>query len=224
MAYDPAARLKNHVDSIVGQTVLPVQYLEILRLVRLLIEHEGSSSKYPVAHAYCNWMMHTTITKDEDALKILGLIDSALFEYAKREKTQKMHSAPNVIAAFRLDEFGDQLINLFYDKGINKNVFTKNNGWMSFLKALFEDLCDRPIFFSDKVLSGSKGRGKEIYDAMLESRRKFPDVWEFLVAKVLIVRKNQDEFEKGSAAGYYWNFTFMQHGDRLTWVGSLLKL
>lgn len=219
MAYDPVTRLQSHVDSIAGQSPHPVLYLEIMRLVRLLIEHEGSSRQYPVAYAYCNWMHHANLDRNPEAIKMLGLIDAALLSNATNS-TGKLLA--QVASAFRLEDLQSQLTALFGAHNIDHSAVADSSVWENFLIALLSDVCDRPIYLRRRFKKGKSGPGKDTYDAILVERAENPGLVDLFVVKVTI--SYNENGVVGRPTGFYWTIIFQQQEQFISLNGCLYSV
>jgi hypothetical protein len=94
-------------------------------------------------------------------------------------------------------------------------------GWKAFLRALFEDLCDRALLFRDEILAGKSGPGKATYDAIVADHATKPGVLDLYVLGTHIFRI--DESEPGRPAGYYWEVVFQLQAKLIRLNGNLIS-
>jgi hypothetical protein len=142
-AYDPARRLREHVDRLIGRECSSSDLLEIMRLTRLLVEHQKSRPSYPHVALYCDWVQHGSIDRHETAWKIIELMHEAVAQH------DNGLSIVAVSEALSLAQLRQEMLVLFLSNSVRTEILDSYQNWRSFVGILLQDLCHRPLALPD---------------------------------------------------------------------------
>jgi hypothetical protein len=171
MPFDPASRLRDHVQGLVCRPSRPADMIEVMRLTRLLLEQEKATHTYPHISLYCDWLLHTEINRHALALSILERMGQAIAKYDEEGDVAAVSQALN------LAQLRQEMIVLFSAYKIPNDLMDSFDNWKAFSGALLKDLCDRPINLPKK-----RGRNKRVVEQTVvrmkaESARMRHNMW-----------------------------------------------
>jgi hypothetical protein len=164
--YNPAARLREHVNRLIGRECGHSDLIEVMRLVPLLIEHEKSKASYSHVILYCDWVQHGSIERHSLAWDILERMNAALARYDQGEGILA------VSHAMSLTLLRQEMIVLFLHNTIGTDLLDSYRNWTLFVSVLLADLCDRPIGLPRKPSNPQK---KTIHSLIARMAAKWSD-------------------------------------------------
>ena len=118
MALDPSARLNNYLKHIIGRNCAEPEIIEILRLIRHVIEKDRSRSEYPHLSLYCDWVQHIEIARHPQGLAILERMNDIIV----RHWSDTASLVEEVSHAFGLSQLRQEITLLFMSKEISTAI------------------------------------------------------------------------------------------------------
>jgi hypothetical protein len=138
-AFDPADRLCQHAQGLVGRSVGGTELIEVMRLLRLVLEKEKARDSFPHAALYCDWLLHNEIDKHEIAVNILSQMHAAIVDW------DRTHDLAPVSRALSLAQLRAEMLVIFAKHKIPTDLMDSFLDWRSFLGVLLHDLSQRPL-------------------------------------------------------------------------------
>jgi hypothetical protein len=80
-AFNPAERLRQHAHGLVGKPLSAAELIEVMRLLRLVLEREKLRDSFPHVALYCDWLLHNEIDRHEIAIEILCQMHVAIVDW-----------------------------------------------------------------------------------------------------------------------------------------------
>ncbi|CAH0282606.1 hypothetical protein SRABI118_03823 [Massilia sp. Bi118] len=200
MKFDPAGRLRSHMDSIKNRGGLTyAEMVDILRRARLVIESPLLKKNYPVLSLYCDWVMHGELGKNPGGHEVLRAIDKSIADTWHSDPAG-VHDAVN--QALDLGGLRKEIIRLFEANRIDSTIFSVKGNWLEFLRALLMEIAERPIIFPDNVATDQRAKGRKAFLAMQNYRASKGVPLDFSVTRVAIAYREKDGSDP---PGYYWH-------------------
>ncbi|WP_316230781.1 hypothetical protein [Bradyrhizobium sp. SZCCHNR1051] len=139
--YNPATRLKDHTRSMANRNCHRSEVLEVLRLSRLVLEHDRSALQFPHLSLYCDWFVHGAIDRKPLGSKILELVNDAIRKHWENSDGL----VTGISRCLSLAELRHEMIIFLITCGAVTDVADSFTNWNVFVSLLLEDLLDRPI-------------------------------------------------------------------------------
>jgi len=159
--FDPADRLRQHVKGLVGRPLRSEELIEVMRLLRLVVEKEKLRNSHPHVALYCDWILHTEIDRHEIVIEILKKMHMALIAY------DQTHDMSGVSSALSLAELRAEMLLIFIKQNVSTDLMDSFANWNMFVGALLQDLRDRPLRLPKKPKAKTK---KKMDNAIAEMR------------------------------------------------------
>ena len=146
--------------------VTTMDVVNIMRLIRMMIERDGSNGQHKTLCLFCHLGSHASLTRANN-LVIVERLNRALIEF---KDDYGVASAVN--RAFKLNELRSELIGLLKAKGFDAPILHYRAGWIHFLSRLFTDIAGREVRLPSDIeqLKSSKAERK-IFDRMVDEAR-----------------------------------------------------
>jgi hypothetical protein len=154
-AFDPADRLRQHAQGLVGRPLSSAELLDVMRLLRLVLEKEKLRGSFPHAALYCDWLLHNEIDRHEIAIKILSKMHAGIADW------DRTHDLTPVNRALGLAQLRAEMQVTFAKHKIPTDLLDSFSNWYSFLNVLLQDLSQRPL----KLPKKPKGKTKKKLDS-----------------------------------------------------------
>ncbi|MEH6436675.1 hypothetical protein [Massilia sp. DD77] len=168
MNYDPAARLARHVESLKKEgSVRHSEFIEILRLARLILEKGDLARTYPTLKLYCDWIVHSGLDKNSGGYAVLQAADAVVVSHLCGHDGSMVEEVSRALSVGALHA---ELIQLSKANGIDTAVFDIFENWFNFCHVLFIELLDRAIMFPEDVETNKSARGRKEFQKMLQHR------------------------------------------------------
>jgi len=129
-------------------------------VTRELLESKGIKQKFPRVNMYCNWMVHTKLSRESAVFEMLESATSRLIEHGASNPNDVLL---NVSELFFVDELRDQLAKLFHEYGLSTVFFEDARNWNGIFSAVLDNLENKPIEYPDKVKLNGKGVANKHY-------------------------------------------------------------
>jgi hypothetical protein len=159
--FDPAGRLRQHVQELIGRPLRSAELIEVMRLLRLVVEQEKLRDSHPHVALYCDWLLHGEIERHEIAINILKQMHMALVGY------DQTHDTSGVSRALSLAQLRAEMLLVFIKQNVSTDLLDSFTNWKTFSGALLQDLRDRPLRFRKKP----KGKTKKKMDNAIAEMR-----------------------------------------------------
>lgn len=157
MHFNPAARLKRHVDDIVSRgQCSATELVDVLRRTRLLIEQGKVKSTYPTLSLYCDWIMHIELDRNPSGHEMICRLDKAMVDNRLSDRDAIL----SIAHALSLHELRTELTTLFRANNISSVLFDDQNNWIVFANSLVEELLERPVTFPIDVRTNPSAKGR----------------------------------------------------------------
>jgi hypothetical protein len=135
----PENQLRDHVNAITGRQCGSADLIEVMRLVRLILEHKALAQTYPHVSLYCDWLLHNEIDRHRLILSLLEKMNEAIASY---DNSRDIASVSRLLS---LADLRAELIVLFASYQIRIELLDSLSNWMTFVGVLLQELCNRPI-------------------------------------------------------------------------------
>ncbi|MGO9699404.1 MAG: hypothetical protein ACLPX7_09100 [Xanthobacteraceae bacterium] len=159
----PEDRLRGHVKALAGRNCSKADLIEVMRLVRLVVENERLAETFPHVSLYCDWVMHGEIDRHKLTLVRLEQMNEAI--------ANDRNDVSKVSSLISLAELRAELIVLFASHKVPSELLDSFANWNTFAGVLLEDLCDRPLRLPKKP-SGKLKKAKSDCVARMKSKWK----------------------------------------------------
>jgi hypothetical protein len=162
MQFDPSARLRRNVERMkIKGTCSPIELVDILRVIRLILEKGKTKEVYPTLSFYCDWVLHSELDRNPKAHALLCELDRALVSILKETDMTKVTSEiSNVLS---IDKLRKDIISLFKSNSIDPVLFSIGDNWTAFINALTNELLSRPITYPPDVRTNPKAKGHKLF-------------------------------------------------------------
>ncbi|MBI5778751.1 MAG: hypothetical protein HZA49_04785 [Planctomycetes bacterium] len=160
--------VKDLLSQILNQQKLT--YSDLVNLItktRLLIEGENLRNEYQTLNFYCDWCLHTVISRSAKGYKILEQIADIFLDDARVDK--KTHTNTRMCEVVSLKELRQEFISLYTQYGIPVFLFTDKQRWKGFCGMLLKELMHKPIEF--QPMSKMSKEAKKIYDSIMNKTK-----------------------------------------------------
>ena len=136
----------------------------IMSNFRLLIEEKKLQDKYIFLNLYCNWSLHSEISRCRTAYRILEFLTDSFINHYKDPKNSRWIN-DLIIEGLSLHKLLEDIINIGQEyKIIAASKFSDLNSWILFAKVLVNVLIERPLTFPEPMTSSAK----PIYDSIIK--------------------------------------------------------
>jgi len=159
--FDAAGRLREHVHGLIGRPLRSAELVEVMRLLRLVMEQEQLRNSHPHIALYCDWLLHAEIDRHEIAIDILKKMHIALVAY------DQTHNTSGVSSALSLAQLRAEMLLVFIKQNVSTDLLDSFANWKTFSGALLQDLRDRPLRLPRKP----KGKTKRKVDNAIAEMR-----------------------------------------------------
>jgi hypothetical protein len=150
-----------HVQGLAGRPLANAELIEVMRLLRLLVEQQKLRDSHPPVALYCDWLLHGEIDRHEIAIEILKKMHMALVAY------DQTHNTSGVSSALSLAQLRAEILLIFIKQSVSTNLMDSFANWNTFSGALLQDLRDRPLQLPKKP----KGKTKKKMDNAIAEMR-----------------------------------------------------
>jgi hypothetical protein len=138
-AFNPVERLHQHVKGLVGRPPSGAELIEVMRLLRLVLEHEKTRDSFLHAALYCDWLLHNEIDRHEIAIDMLCRMHAAVVDW------DRTHDLAPVSSALSLAQLRAEMLVIFTKHKIATDLLDSFSNWRSFSSVLLQDLSQRPL-------------------------------------------------------------------------------
>ena len=138
-AFDPAGGLRQHAQGLVGRPLSSAEPLDVMRLLRLVLEKEKLRHSFPHAALYCDWLLHNEIDRHEIAINILSKMHAGIADW------DRTHDLTPVNRALGLAQLRAEMQVIFAKHKVPTDLLDSFSNWCSFLNVLLQDLSQRPL-------------------------------------------------------------------------------
>ena len=120
------------------------QVVYLMVEIRKIIDHEKSSSTYPLLKFYSDWTVHTE--KDHISPEIQQMME-AIYKTAKSDiANPALRKAGSPIMQFAyMEGLGQEMKSFLENHGVDPSLATKKDKWIEFVKLLVKILENQPI-------------------------------------------------------------------------------
>ena len=127
--------------------------VNLMSQFRICLEAEGFKKRYPYLTMYCDWTVHSQLSRSAPAFQVIESIADAMVGNPNAPNSPAFYD--DITKAFLFDEFRADC-NKFAAQFGTPNVFCADpEVWSGFLVLLIEILLERPLEFPDpSVLRG----------------------------------------------------------------------
>ncbi|MFA4967123.1 MAG: hypothetical protein WC624_02780 [Candidatus Margulisiibacteriota bacterium] len=133
----------------------------LMSQIRILIEENNLAAKYKYLNLYCNWILHSKISKSLLCFSILEQLTDILVKHHAIEN-DIIHEVSNIISIPGLRK---DFIDFFNSSGLPNNIFSDRETWKGIFSLIASNLIDKPLCFPEmKVINGNP-KIKAIYDS-----------------------------------------------------------
>ncbi len=143
----------------------------IMTQFRILLEEENLKEQYKFLNLYCNWTLHTEITKSFIGYEILLSISDSIIRHNKKPNHGKWISDA-IIEGISLHKVLSEILEIGQQYSIpNINKFNNIIIWTTFATTLVELIFERPVKFPSPQTKHSK----KAFETMREQSQKAKD-------------------------------------------------
>jgi hypothetical protein len=211
--FDPAGRLRKHVQGLVGRPLGSADLIEVMRLLRLVLEQERLRDSDPHAALYCDWLLHGEIDRHEIAIDILGKMHVAMVDW------DRTHDTAAVARAMNLPQLRGEMAVIFAGHQVPTDLLDSFSNWKAFLRVLLEDLSQRPL----KLPKKPKGKTKKkldnaIADMVAASKKMGGRHW----ARAFFITCEGEQENRSYSWNLEWAMPDLVGNDHLIVKGELL--
>jgi hypothetical protein len=164
--YHPEEELRNLLSFIENeQRTSDSDTLRLVSLTRQLIEKKHEQQKYKILNFYCNWCLHTNLSKLETGYRMLLGITEVIVFHGDATKNNIPRMISEVISFKRLRE---EFLGLYASYDLPRFLFEGYRNWKGFLGQIVKEIHNKPIGFPDEMPKSCSKTANKIYEQMLE--------------------------------------------------------
>lgn len=206
MNYDPASRLRAHIDKIIEvQPADPSRTLDLFRKTRLLLEKGKLATMYPTLKLYCDWAEHANLDR-KIAWSVLTAVDKVFVDYG----TDPKKFSPALTEAMSVRRLRSEFLALYQANNIKTFPFDYADNWKLLLAHLFEDLEGRPIGFDEGPLATQTKQAKIAFAAMVEYRESKGRPARTAVRRIFLSKRKREGADLDT---FFWNVRMAEDDD-----------
>ena len=211
--FDPADRLRKHAQSLVGRPLGTADLIEVMRLLRLVLEQEKLRGSHPHAALYCDWLLHGEIDRHEIAIDILSKMHVVMVDW------DRTHDTAAIARAMNLAQLRAEMVVIFAGHQIPTDLLDSFSNWKTFLRVLLQDLSQRPL----KLPNEPRGKTKKkldnaIANMVAASKRMGGRHW----ARAFFITCEGEQENRSYSWNLEWEMPDLVGNDHLIIRGQLL--
>lgn len=128
----------------------------VMAQFRLIIEEDKLQAKYAYLSLYCDWILHTEISRSKTAYRMLeSLTDCFINSYKDPDNSKWINDA--VIEGFALHKLLENIMEIGQEFKIAASAkFTQLNNWTHFAFLVLDILVGKPLTFPNPLTSSAK--------------------------------------------------------------------
>ena len=183
-------RLRIKVEQIIKKGGTDSSFLNYLfSNIRVVLEKQSKKSQYPVLSMFCNWYLHSEITRSAIGYNLIKQVGDLIFDDIQdtsNDQERYDRLVLHISKSLDLNALWRELDRFFKNNGISSELISKDN-WERLYKVIVHDLEERPIKLprvsgKRSKLNNTQKKARDVY-AYLEKRAKevLDDHWEMVM-------------------------------------------